>query len=152
MTPAKLRARRAAAQGLHPVAGGPPEAVVARLLAVQAQDIRAARLALRAGAAGWVGTADVRAALGRDGALVVAWLMRSTLHLVRREDHPWLLALTGPTQEAAARRRFAQLGVTPDAAERAVAGIERALGTEGPLSRPGPPPRRAPAGAPPEGP
>src|SRR3954453_17065009 len=151
MTPAQLRARRAAAQGLHPVAGGPPEAVVARLLAVQAQDIRAARLALRARAPGSLGAGDVRAALGRDGALVVAWLMRSTRHLGRREDHPWLLALTGPTQEAAARRRFAQLGVTPDAAERAVAVIARALGTEGPLSRPALAARMAAEGIPTEG-
>src|SRR3954468_11283446 len=118
MTAAQLRARRAAAQGLHPVAGGPPEAVVGRLLAVQAQDLRAARLPLRARAPGSFGAGDVRAALGRDGGLVIAWLMRSTLHLVRREDHPWLLALTGSTQEAAARRRFAQLGVSPDGAGR----------------------------------
>src|SRR5689334_3574402 len=115
MTPAQLRARRAAAQGLHPAVGGPPEAIVGRLLAVQAQDLRAARLALRARAPGAFTAAHVAAALRRDGSLVVAWLMRGTLHLVRREDHAWLLALTGPTQEAGARRRFAQLGVSPAA-------------------------------------
>src|SRR4051812_1252836 len=129
MTPAQLRARRAAGQGLHPVAGGPPETIVGRLLAVQAQDARAARLALRARAPGAFRATDVDAALRHDGALVVAWLLRGTLHLVRREDHPWLLALSAPGQEAGSRRRLGQLGVSPGAAERAVAVVERALAT-----------------------
>jgi hypothetical protein len=151
MTAAQLRARRAAAQGLHPAAGGPPEAIVGRLLAVQAQDLRAARLALRARAPDAFRAEDVDAALREDGPLVVAWLMRSTLHLVRREDHAWLLALTAPTQEAGTRRRLGQLGVSPDAAERAVAIVERALADEGPLSRAALADRMAAKGIPTEG-
>ena len=151
MKPAELRARRAAAQGLHPAAGGAPAAIVGRLLAVQAQDLRAARLALRARAPGGFRADDVAAALRRDGALVVAWLMRGTLHLVRREDHAWLLALTGPTQEAGARRRLRQLGVSPEAAERAVAVVERALTADGPLSREALAERLAAHGIPTEG-
>ena len=98
MTAAELRARRAAAQGLHPAVGGGPEAVVARLLAVQAQDYRAARLAVRARAPGGPPAAAVDAALTAGRSLVIAWLMRGTLHLVGREDHAWLLALTAPGQ------------------------------------------------------
>jgi hypothetical protein len=130
VTAEALRRRRATAQRL----GAPrstPAAVVAHLLAVQAQDLRAARLALRArGGAG--SAAEVDAALaGRD--LVLAWLLRGTLHLVARDDYGWLHALTGHLTERTNRRRLAQLGV-PDPV-RGLAVIERAL-TDGPLDRP----------------
>ena len=130
-----VRRARAAAQLLHrPRAAGVAE-VVARLLAVQAQDLRAARLALRARATG-LAAADVDAALTEDRSVVVAWLGRGTLHLVGRDDYPWLLALTAPTRLATSRRRLGQEGVAPDDAERAVKIVERALADAGPLTRP----------------
>jgi hypothetical protein len=70
-----------------------------------------------------------------DGTLVVGWLNRGTLHLVRREDYWWLHALTTPPLFTANARRLAQTGVTPVAAERGVAAIERALTDDGPLTR-----------------
>lgn len=92
---------------------------------MQAQDLRGARLALRARGRGFT-AADVDAALA-DGSLVIAWLCRGTLHLVRAEDHAWLLALTA--REAPLLRRLSKLGIDdPDAR------IERAL--DGPLTRP----------------
>jgi hypothetical protein len=151
VTPAQLRARRAAAQGIHPAVGGPPEAVVRRLLAVQAQDVRAARLALRARAPAGPTAAAVDAALTDERSLVIAWLMRGTLHLVGREDHAWLLALTAPGREAAARRRLHQLGLTPGATDRAVATIAAALAEEGPLPRAALRDRLAARGLPTEG-
>ena len=130
----ELRRARAAAQLLHrPRAAGVAD-VVGHLLAVQAQDLRAARLALRARTTG-LAAADVDAALAQERSVVVAWLMRGTLHLVGRDDHPWLLALTAPTRLAANRRRLGQEGVSPDDAERAVQIIERALADDGPLTR-----------------
>ena len=48
MTAAQLRRRRAAAQLLAGAAAPDAHGAVAHLLAVQAQDLRAARLALRA--------------------------------------------------------------------------------------------------------
>jgi hypothetical protein len=127
-----LRRLRAARQGLHRPARR-PEAIVRGLLAVQAQDLRAARLALRARGAGF-GAGDVDAALaGRE--LVVCWLMRGTLHLVARDDYPWLLGLTAPGGAAGSPRRLAQEGVAPDEADRAVAIVERALASDGPLAR-----------------
>lgn len=48
MTATDLRRRRAAAQLLAGGKGGGPQAAVSHLLAVQAQYLRAARLALRA--------------------------------------------------------------------------------------------------------
>ena len=132
---ATVRRRRAAAQLLHRPAGAGAADVVRRLLAVQAQDLRAARLALRARGAGL--TADaVDAALDQERSVVVAWLGRGTLHLVHRDDHAWLLGLTAPPRFAANRRRLGELGVPPDDAERAVATIERALAEAGPLTRP----------------
>lgn len=134
MTDADVRARRAAAQVLHRPDGLDAEAVVGRLLGVQAQDGRAARLALRARGA-VPAAADVDRALG-ERRLVIAWLMRGTLHLVRPDDLAWLLGLTAPTRVANSRRRLGQEGVGPDDAERAVTVIEHALLDEGPLTRP----------------
>jgi hypothetical protein len=110
-----------------------PVDVVERLLAVQAQDGRGARLAVRARTRGLV-AGDVDAALD-DGSLVVSWLNRGTLHLVRREDFPWLHALTTPQLATGNARRLEQEGVSPAAAERGVAAVERALADEGPLAR-----------------
>ena len=129
------RRARAVAQLLHrPRAAGVAD-IVGHLLAVQAQDLRAARLALRARTAG-LAAGDVDAALTDERSVVVAWLMRGTLHLVGRDDYRWLLALTAPTRLAANRRRLGQEGVAPDDAERAVQIVERALTRDGPLTRP----------------
>jgi len=151
MTPARLRTLRAATQGLLAPIDGPPEAIVRRLLAVQAQDFRGARLALRARAPGAFAAVDVDAALTDRRSLAIAWLMRGTLHLVASEDLPWLLALTAPTQETAARRRLGQLGIAPDTAERAVAVVDAALADAGPLPRSALAERMAADGIPTEG-
>jgi len=103
------------------------------LLAVQAQDLRSARLAVRARTNGLTAN-DVDRALD-ERALVVGWLNRGTLHLVRNEDYWWLHALTTPPLFTGNARRLAQTGVPPDAADRGVAAIERALTEEGPLTR-----------------
>ncbi len=125
-----------------------PATIVRRLLAVQAQDPVAARLALRARGAKLA--ADVDRAL-EERELVAAWLCRGTLHLVEPEDHGWLLALTAPTRFAGSRRRLRRLGVGEDDAERAVAIVERALADEGPLTRPELAERIAAQGIPTEG-
>jgi hypothetical protein len=109
-------------------------AVVERLAAVQAQDGRGARLAVRARSSG-VTAADVDEALTSDRSLLVTWLNRGTLHLVRSEDYPWLHALTTPPLETRNATRLAQEGVTPRMAERGIAVIERSLAEEGPLDR-----------------
>jgi hypothetical protein len=127
-----LAARRARAQGLSGRRVTTPLAVVERLLAVQAQDHGAARLAIRARSTG-LRAADVDAALESD--LVAGWLLRGTLHLVSREDYPWLLGLTAPGRMTASRRRLGQEGVTPDGAESGVGVIENALADRGPQTR-----------------
>ena len=149
----ELRRARAAAQLLDAVPGpsvpAAPAAAVRHLLAVQAQDLRAARLALRARGAART-AADVDAAL-RQGTLVVTWLLRGTLHLVHRDDAGWLLALTAPGRLAANRRRLAQEGLDGPTADRAVAVVVEALGESGPLTRPALTERLRRAGVPVEG-
>lgn len=117
---------------------GPPAAgsvaVVKRLLAVQGQDLRGARLAVRARSEG-LSVSDVNRALSDERSLLITWLNRGTLHLVATEDYPWLQALTTPPLLTGNARRLDQEGVTPAAAERGVAAIERALADEGPLTR-----------------
>ena len=129
---ARIRRMRTTAQLL----AGPPArrvaAVPRQLLALQAQDLRAVRLAVRARSAG-ITAAGVNDALDRRE-VVIGWLCRGTLHMVEPEDYPWLLGLTGPPQRQANARRLLQEGFPPGRAERAVRLIERAL-ADGPMER-----------------
>jgi Winged helix DNA-binding domain len=111
-----------------------PVAVARRLLAVQGQDPRGARLAIRARSRGLT-AADVDAALSDERSLLITWLNRGTLHLVCSEDYAWLHALTTPPLLTGCSRRLAQEEVSPAAAERGVRAIERALAADGPLTR-----------------
>ena len=126
-------AARLAAQLLAGEPARDPLAVTERLLAVQGQDPRGARLAIRSRTRGLT-AANVDRAL-TDGALLITWVNRGTLHLVRSEDYPWLHALTTPQLITGNLRRLAQEGVSPADAERGVAAVERALAEEGPLAR-----------------
>jgi len=126
-------AERLTAQALAGELLRSPEAVAERLLAVQGQDPRGARLAVRARTEG-VTAADVDRALSEERSLLITWLNRGTLHLVRSEDYPWLHALTAPTHFASCKRRLAQEGISEMAGEKAMRTIESALAEEGPLS------------------
>ena len=108
--------------------------MVGRLLAVQGQDPRGARLAVRARSEGLT-AADVDRALSEERSLLITWLNRGTLHLVRSEDYPWLQTLTTPPLLTSCKRRLRQEGVTPQQGEKAVTTIERSLAKEGPLTR-----------------
>jgi hypothetical protein len=126
-------AERLAAQALS---GGPlrrPVDVAERLLAVQGQDARGARLAIRARTSGLT-AAEVDLELTETRSLLITWLNRGTLHLVRSEDYPLLQALTTPPLLTSSTRRLRQEGVSERAAERGVETIERSLAEEGPLS------------------
>jgi len=101
---------------------------------VQGQDPRGARLAIRARTTGLT-AADVDRALSEDRSLLITWLNRGTLHLVRSEDYPWLHALTTPPLFSSAARRLRQEGMSEAEVERGVKVIEKALADEGPLTR-----------------
>jgi hypothetical protein len=128
-----VTAERCAAQLLGGEPAGSAEEVAERLLAIQAQDPRGARLTIRARSAG-LSASDVDSALARRS-LIVSWLNRGTLHLVRTEDYWWLHPLTTPQLLTGNSRRLAQEGVPPDHAERGVAIVRAALAADGPLTR-----------------
>ena len=111
-----------------------PEQVAERLLAVQGQDPRGARLAVRARSEG-IAAADVDRALTQERSLLITWLNRGTLHLVRAEDYPLLQQLTTPPLRTSAQRRLRQEGVGEKDTERAVRIVEKALADDGPQTR-----------------
>lgn len=128
-----LQADRCQAQLLSGLPAASPLEVAHRLLAVQAQDPRGARLAVRARTRGLV-AGDVDRALTTDRSVIVSWLNRGTLHLVRVEDLPLLHALTTPQLHTGNARRLGQEGVTADQADRGTRVIVDALG-DGPRTR-----------------
>lgn len=128
-----LVAERIASQRLS----GPPATtvrqVVDHLLAVQAQDLRGARLAIRARSVG-LAASDVDRALTGDRTVVVSWLNRGTLHLVPADSYWWLHEVTTPPLHTPNATRLRQEGVSPEEAERGVDVVLRVL-ADGPASR-----------------
>jgi Winged helix DNA-binding domain len=130
-----IAARRFAAQLLSGEPARSAVEVATRLLAVQGQDPRGARLAIRARSRGLT-AADVDLALTADRSLLITWLNRGTLHLVTSADY-WLLQqlTTRPQYELACLRHAAGGGVGDADAARAITIITGALAAEGPLTR-----------------
>lgn len=96
--PARLARLRLAAQGLTPETAAPDgPAAARRVLGIQAQNTRAAGLALRSRVRG---IERVAVDGGRD--LIRTWTVRGTVHLIATDDLPWMHSLTGPRN----RRRF----------------------------------------------
>jgi hypothetical protein len=104
---------------------------VANVVALQGQDVRASRLAVRARTDGLT-HADVDAALG-SGQVVRTWAMRGTLHMVAAADLRWVLRAVGPYFRDRQRPRRLQLGLDDAACERGVAQLEAILTS--PLTR-----------------
>lgn len=129
-----LLRRRLGAQLLAGARAGTPLAACRRLLAIQGQDPRGFRLAIRARTRA-SSVASLERALSTERSLVVCTLNRGTLHLVAADDLPWLHALTTPQLARGNDTRLHQLGVSEAQADRAVDRIGRWLGADGPLSR-----------------
>lgn len=127
-------ARRLTAQLLAGAPARDPLAVAERLLAIQGQDPRGARLAIRARSRG-LSAADVDRALTEERSLLITWLNRGTLHLVRSEDYPLLQQLMTPPLRTSSATRLAQEGIDAAVTERGLTVIEHALATDGPLTR-----------------
>jgi hypothetical protein len=109
-------------------------AVADRLLSIQAQDPRGARLAIRARSR-VTSAAEVDRELSERRTLLITWLNRGTLHMVRSQDYAWLHPLLTPPLRTSSATRLGQMGVDGAAADRGVAVIARALADEGPLTR-----------------
>ncbi|RYV52968.1 winged helix DNA-binding domain-containing protein [Pengzhenrongella frigida] len=129
-----VTAARLGAQGLAGPPSHDPVTVVRRLLAVQAQDLRGARLAIRTRSTGLTAD-DVDRALTDDRSLLITWLNRGTLHLIAAEDYWWLHPLTTPQLARANARRLEQEGVSPAQADAGVDVVREAVETAGPQTR-----------------
>lgn len=102
----RLRAARLAAQRITPATAceSAEEAALA-VIGVQAQDVRAAALALRSRVPGLSRDA-VRAA-----PLVRTWTVRGTVHLIAASDRPWLHALLADRNARVFGARFERFGI-----------------------------------------
>ena len=105
--------------------------VAAAVVGLQAQDLHAASLGVRARLA-LSSASAVERERTQSRSVVRVWCMRGTLHLVAARDARWLVDLLGPVGLARGAKRRAQMGVsTPEA----VAAVRRILGEHGPLTR-----------------
>jgi len=129
------RLLRARAQGVGDGrrAGSVAE-VLASSFAVQAQDLPAAALGLRARATGLTPEA-VRHAIDVERSVVRGWFMRGTLFLVAASDARWLTRLLGPVALRQSERRYRELGLDAHTLRRAEKLITAALSADGPLTR-----------------
>jgi hypothetical protein len=128
-----VRRRRLGAQLLAGRPARSAAAVAARLLALQSQNLRAGRLAVRARTRGLTAAAVNMELERRD--ILISWSCRGTLHMMLPDDYPWLLGLSAPTQRTSNLRRLEQCGYAPGRARSAADLVVRLLGDEGPLAR-----------------
>lgn len=120
--------RSVEAQLLHRPPGLGAGDIVSHLLAVQAQDVTAARLAFRARSE-TLTVAEIDAAW-HAGEMVRTWGPRGTLHFMHADDLPWLLSLTARLVNP--HRRLEQEGVHGD---DLLELITRTMAGQGPLTK-----------------
>lgn len=114
----RLRLRRQLIEQPAGAAYGDPEAVVAHLGAMQAQDYAGSLWSIGLRCAPGTTAADVERALV-ERRIVRTWPMRGTLHLVAPADVRWMLALLTPRAAARTAKRHEQLGLTDAVFQRA---------------------------------
>lgn len=110
----QTRLLRMRAQGLHPETAKKDTARTVKAVGgIQAQDMPAAELSIRARSHGLTAEA-VRKTREQDRSIVLAWLMRGTMHLVASDDFGWMQPFFGAMFIRNDERRFKQLGLTPE--------------------------------------
>ncbi|MDB5076855.1 MAG: hypothetical protein JWO42_3034 [Chloroflexi bacterium] len=136
LTDQQVRLLRLRAQRLTPaLAISSGVADVARsAFAIQAQDPRAAALAVRPRSTGLLAS-DVAEARNHTRSIVRTWAMRGTLHLLAAEDAGRLVALLGPAIIAGGARRRHELGLDENVCDRGLQAIRAILASQGPLTR-----------------
>jgi hypothetical protein len=133
----QVRLLRLRAQQLTPKPGDGVSDIallVKELCGIQAQDARAAALALRVRSTGLVAV-DVERARVQERTIIRTWGQRGTLHLLAAEDLGWLLPLFGPVFIAGSRRRRAELGLDEETCARGIRVMRDVLASQGPLTR-----------------
>lgn len=134
ITPQELRRRRLSAQLLLAERCADPHAAVSRVVAIQAQFVAAARLAVRVRTRD-LAAADVDRAVTARRDVVRTWAMRGTLHMVAASDVRWLIGLLGPVFIRVGQRRRDQLGLDDATCVRALAALAVILAGSEPLTR-----------------
>jgi hypothetical protein len=130
----RIRLARMHAQGLAGRRATDVADAVRRVVGLQAQDVRANRLAVRVRTDGRT-ESDVDVAVNEKRAVVRTWAMRGTLHLLAAEDLGWIVGLLGPYFAARMAGRRRQLGLDEATCERGVAALHAELSNTRPLSR-----------------
>lgn len=128
----RLRAQRLISQPADTVTS--VAHVVKDLCGIQAQDARAATLALRVRSSGLV-AADVERERVQERSVIRTWGQRGTLHLLATEDLGWQLSLFGPIFIAANRPRRMELGLDEETCARGIHVMRGILADQGPLTR-----------------
>ena len=133
----QVRLLRLASQQLVPVSNVSLTSVtqlISHLCSVQAQELPAAHLAIRARSQGLT-TADVQKVREVSRSIVMTWVMRGTLHLVATDDMDWLSMLFGQAFISKAERRYRELGLDADTRSRATELMHTTLQQKGALTR-----------------
>lgn len=125
MRPFDIARLRLAAQQIAGTMLRTPEGIVARLGAMQAQDLPMALWAVGVRLPRSTGE-TIRAAVDR-GAIIRTHLLRPTWHFAAAPDIRWMLALSSPQIRTAVKTRHRQLGLTPSILRAGFAVMERAL-------------------------
>jgi Winged helix DNA-binding domain len=108
--------------------------VVKQLCGVQAQELPAAFLSIRARSTGLTAVQVEQARL-EERSFVRTWGMRGTLHLLPADDLEWLIPLLAPVFIAGGKRRRLELGLDDETCKRGIQLVHEALAEHGTLTR-----------------
>ena len=125
MSSSQLAAIRMTNQGLATRPAPDPRAAAVLCAGLQAQDLWASRLAVRARSDSAV-LGDVIEAAATP-TVARSWLMRGTLHMVAADDLRWLNGLIGPAVLKLAGPRFIEVGLTAPIREQTRAVLPELL-------------------------
>lgn len=134
LTAEQTRRLRLGAQWLDPDFDGTVAQVVKQVCGIQAQELPAAGLSIRARSPG-ITAVEVEQARLQSRSLLRTWAMRGTLHLLETEDYGWMLPLLGPVFIRADERRRRQLGLDKATSIHGVSIIRETLSRQGYLTR-----------------
>ncbi len=134
MTPTDIARLRLISQGIVNPRHSTPEAVVAHLGAIQAQDYQGALWSIGLRIPGSTRT-DVERAIA-DRTIIRTWPMRGTLHFVPAVDARWMLELLAARVIKSSAGRHRQLALDEAAFTRSRAILTKALERDAVLTRP----------------
>ncbi len=133
MNAGDIRTIRVTSQQIASSTSSTPSSVVARLLAMQAQDYRGALWSIGLRLPG-SNVAEIEQAIAAR-TIVRTWPMRRTLHFVAAEDARWMLRLLTPRTIKGMTGRLAQLEIDDAVLARSRKTLEKALREHSLLTR-----------------